>query len=75
MFIQPVTVFVINPYFLSLNMVALRVVVERKIPMIQQLLWIGTVPGRHEKKNHVRLRTLTLTKTPNRILFNSRKTF
>ena len=34
MFIQPVSVFVIYAYFLGLNMVALRVVVERKIPMV-----------------------------------------
>ena len=36
MFIQPVSVFVINAYFLGLNMVALRVVVERKIPMMSR---------------------------------------
>ena len=53
MFIQPVSVFVINAYFLGLNMVALRVVVERKIPMIQQLLWIGTVPGTRIDRDYV----------------------
>ena len=54
MFIQPVSVFVINAYFLGLNMVALRVVVERKIPMMfvkkcdavyRYSTWYSTVPG------------------------------
>jgi hypothetical protein len=45
MFIQPVSVFVINAYFLGLNIVALRVVVERKIPMFPPSIDVQITSG------------------------------